>query len=77
MLQIDRRVHGKIEHIVIEITALDAILPGAAENCVYLPCKQRRRVIQADLIGTWQQPILVLKGCVKSLMPQQVKSSMF
>ena len=39
MLQIDRCVHGKIEHIVIEIAALDAVLPGTAKNGMYLPCK--------------------------------------
>ena len=54
MLKIDRSVHGEIEHIVIEIAAFDAILPGATENGMRLPGKQGRLIVQADLIGAGQ-----------------------
>lgn len=39
MFQIDWRLHGEIEHIVIEIAALDAVLPSAAQHRMYLPRK--------------------------------------
>ena len=39
MLQIDRRVHRKVEHIVIEVAALDAVFPSAAQHRMYLPRK--------------------------------------
>ena len=62
MLQIDRRIHGKIEHIVIEIAALDAIFPCPAENGMCLSGKERGLIIQANLIRAGQQPISMLKA---------------
>jgi hypothetical protein len=52
MLQIDRRIHGKIEHIVIEIAALDAIFPCPAENGMCLSGKERGLIIQANCMSS-------------------------
>ena len=62
MLQINRRLTGEIEDVIIQIAPLDAALPGTADHGMEFARKQRRHIVEPDFIGEREQTVFLLKA---------------
>ena len=57
MFCIECCIAGKVEYVIIKITALNTTFPSAADHRMRLSGEQRRHIIERNFIRCGKQPV--------------------